>query len=340
MSEKRREIDPIFKQIIIDLLAPLPVIVETEVEVSRLPRTIDVIVKAETAEAEHRLRTETPFHHFVAHNQIEFKGLNDRLTPQNYAHILGRTHLYLGDRNLTFDGMSVTIICARRPRNVLESVLRPHIFTNKGDGLYQNDGYPQVNIVVINELPQTEAYTPLLLFASSEKTFEEVMRELLSEKLSDEMSIYVLYALEIRPDMAERIVKEMTTTSTIFEENLKVLAEGLGDRLIQWVKPEDRVAGLTIEERLSGLTLEEIRVASEQAIERALWQMIYEAGTFEERRNIIREMSIEDRSIIFREEDGERFIEGLDVEDETIYLRAWLDMKKSQETKGNLPYAE
>lgn len=60
-EEKRRELDSTFKPVIKNVLAPLPVEVRTEVEVSRLPRKINVLVLAKSADSLHQLRTRSPF---------------------------------------------------------------------------------------------------------------------------------------------------------------------------------------------------------------------------------------------------------------------------------------
>ena len=60
-EEQRRQIDPIFKQVLTDELLPFTTTMQTEVEVSRLPRTIDALVTLTKADERLRVRTETPF---------------------------------------------------------------------------------------------------------------------------------------------------------------------------------------------------------------------------------------------------------------------------------------
>jgi len=74
MPEQHQQSDPVFKQTVIDELAPLPATLQTEVEVSRLPRTIDAIIMIEGEESWQTVRTNTPFFYLLWHNQIEFKG--------------------------------------------------------------------------------------------------------------------------------------------------------------------------------------------------------------------------------------------------------------------------
>ncbi len=72
-QEKQRQIDPIFKQALTEELANLPAVLQTEVEVSRLPRTIDAIITVDGEGPLQTVRTNTPFFYFLSHNQVEFK---------------------------------------------------------------------------------------------------------------------------------------------------------------------------------------------------------------------------------------------------------------------------
>lgn len=139
-AQKRRELDPTFKQLLIDYFSQLHIPIDTEVEVSRLPRTIDGLVVVDSAEAAASLQN-TPFSHFRTHNQIEFKGARDPLNMAQYALILGRTYLYIGESNLPFGETSVTIVCAGRPNNVLNAQLPNTIFQLSKRGIYQTDRY-------------------------------------------------------------------------------------------------------------------------------------------------------------------------------------------------------
>lgn len=107
----RRQIDPIFKQVVTDELTPLTKALQTEVEVSRLPRTIDALITLATDEEVQRVRTETPFFYFSTYNQVEFKGREDPLTIAGSHLISGRTQLYLGEQD---DGRHFNIHFAQR----------------------------------------------------------------------------------------------------------------------------------------------------------------------------------------------------------------------------------
>jgi len=118
-SSEREEIDPVFKDVLIFYLGQFNILLQTQVEVSRLPRTMDALVIVEQSDYLLKIRLETPFGYFCVYNQVEFKGKNDRLTIFGYHLILGRAHLYLGEKKISASEMTVTIISARKPIKVL-----------------------------------------------------------------------------------------------------------------------------------------------------------------------------------------------------------------------------
>ena len=84
-------IDPIFKQMMTALFQGTGIDIQTEVEVSRLPLRIDVIIRVATQAALHAIQTVTPFWFFLIHNILEFKGPGDPLTIWEYDHWECRT---------------------------------------------------------------------------------------------------------------------------------------------------------------------------------------------------------------------------------------------------------
>ena len=95
---ERHEIDPILKEVLTFSFGELGIPIQTQVEISRLPRTMDVLVVAEQSGNLERIWHGTAFDFFRVHNSIEFKGKSDPLTIFDYHLILGRAHLYLGER--------------------------------------------------------------------------------------------------------------------------------------------------------------------------------------------------------------------------------------------------
>ncbi|MFN8486519.1 MAG: hypothetical protein U0350_02940 [Caldilineaceae bacterium] len=267
--ESRHAIDPIFKQVLTEEIAPLASL-QTEVEVSRLPRTIDALVTLNTDEEVLRVRTKTPFFHFLRYNQVEFKGREDPLTIAGCHLISGRTQLYLGEHGMAQEEMTVTIICAGKPRTVLTYVQTFQPFHQLEDGYYRNDAYPPVYLIVINELPITPKNYSLLLFASSDRKFRQFLEQLITEGNMR----YIRYAYELRPEFTREVLRMAGIATSISRKDLEFMAKDIGPELIPFLKPEDVLKGLNaekkrrlfqqllasmnVEEWLSDITLEEL----------------------------------------------------------------------------------
>ena len=103
-TTERREIDPVFKEVVVYDFGQLSLPVQTEVEVSRLPRTMDVLVVLSNAAEIEVVRMKTAFSYARFHNQIELKGESDPLTLWGYRLVLGRANLYLGDNKISAKG--------------------------------------------------------------------------------------------------------------------------------------------------------------------------------------------------------------------------------------------
>ena len=76
--------DPVFKQIMISFFQGWEVDIQTEVEVSRLPRRIDAVVRV-APRTLHAIRYLTSFWYFLIHNILEFKGRADPLPNTSNA---------------------------------------------------------------------------------------------------------------------------------------------------------------------------------------------------------------------------------------------------------------
>ena len=345
MVTERRELDPTFKQIVTQFLEPLPVIVQTEVEVSHLPRTIDVLVLVESAEAHTQLRAQTPFHHFRRHNQIEFKGKRDRLTLWNYLNILGRAHFYMGENKIPLDEMSITIVCAGKPRKVLENTLLPHTFTESEAGWYQRVGFPQVTIIVINELPATAENYLLLIFAGSERKFRQFFQQVLEERQFD----YLPYAYQVRPQITKELLL-MAGVYSIPRENLEFIAQDIGEELIEFISPKLRLRGMSVQDRLAGIapadrlagitpqdrlvgvapdqivqtvSFDELQALIQKATEEARRRVIDETSSAKTRIAALRKLSEDNRTFLLDEAQRERLLQGLSQDEQAKLLR-WI----------------
>jgi hypothetical protein len=257
---KRHEIDPILKEVLTFSFGELGIPIQTQVEISRLPRTMDVLVVAEQSGDLERIWHGTPFDFFRVHNSIEFKGKSDPLTIFDYHLILGRAHLYLGERKISSSEMTVTIVSARKPIKVLRQSQNDVKWEEIGVGHYVSTDLLPVHLLVCNELPLERKYYPLILFAASQEKFRRFMLRLIEE----ENATYIDYAFRANPDLTKEVLR-MAGKQSLYEKQLERIAKAVGpdlisflnkDELLEQIPPEVRVRGLTLEERLRGLNLD------------------------------------------------------------------------------------
>jgi len=253
-ATEREEIDPVFKGVLIFWFGQFNVLIQTQVEVSRLPRTMDVLVIIEQTDYLLKVRLETPFGHFRVHNQIEFKGKNDPLTIHGYHLIRGRAHLYLGEKEISASEMTVTIISSRKPINVLRYCPDDVRWEEIAVGHYVSTDILPVHLIVINELPIEPKNYPLLLFASSKKKFRQFLERIVKE----DNSAYIYYAYRIDPELTKEVL-EVAGKSSSYRKNLEFIAKDIGEELIPFLSKEKMLKHMTPEERLIGLTSEERR---------------------------------------------------------------------------------
>ena len=249
---ERHEIDPVLKEVLTFSFGELGIPIQTQVEVSRLPRTMDVLVVAEQTGNLEKIWQGTAFDFFRAQNSIEFKGKGDPLTIFGYHLILGRAHLYLGERKISTSEMTVTIVSARKPIKVLRQSQNDVRWEEIGVGHYVSTDLLPVHLLVCNELPLEPKYYPLLLFAASKEKFRRFMLRLIEE----ENATYINYAFRTNPELTKEILR-MAGKQSLYEKQLERIVETFGEELLEQMPPEVRMRGLTLEERLHGLTLEE-----------------------------------------------------------------------------------
>ncbi len=259
-TTERQEIDPVFKDALTKHCDGLNLTVQTEVEVSRLPRTMDALVILRSPDAIERVRAETAFTHFREHNEIEFKGEGDALTLWKYRLILGRSNLYMGEHKVSASDMTVTIVSARRPTQVLERCPDDVRWEEMEPGHYKSTDLLPVHLFVCDELEINPKNYLLLLFAAS----EEKLRQLFERIVEEEDSFYLRYAVWLKPELMKEVL-EMSGKLTLYQQDVKRFAEAAGEDLIPFLKekilkqmtPEERVRGLTPEDVVRVLTPEE-----------------------------------------------------------------------------------
>jgi len=259
-TTERQEIDPVFKDALTKQCEGLNLTVQTEVEVSRLPRTMDALVILKSFDAIERVRAETAFNHFREQNEIEFKGEGDPLTLWKYRLILGRANLYMGEQKVSASDMTVTIVSARRPTQVLERCPDDVRWEEIEPGHYKSTDLLPVHLLVCDELEVNPKNYLLLLFAAS----EEKLRQLFERIVEAEDAFYLRYAVWLKPTLMKEVLA-MAGKLSLYQQDLKRFAEAAGEDLIPLLKekfieqmtPEERLRGLQPEERLRGLQPEE-----------------------------------------------------------------------------------
>ena len=245
-------LDPVFKEVMALNFAQLSLPVETQVEVSRLPRTMDALVVLEQETERSKVHEKTIFNYFRVHNQIEFKGKEDPLTQSGYHLIRGRSYLYLGEKNISSSVMTVTIISARQPRKLLYHSHLDVSWESESAGHYRSTDHFPVNLFVCNELELVPKNYPLLLFATSKEKFRQFVERIVGE----EDITYIYYASRIEPELTKEIL-DMAGKQSLYEKQLQRIVESMGTDLLKKMTPEERMDGLTVSERVQGLTVDE-----------------------------------------------------------------------------------
>jgi hypothetical protein len=248
----RHFLDPIFKEVMTFNFAQLALPVETQVEISRLPRTMDALVVLEQTTEREKVHAQTAFNYFRAYNQIEFKAKNYPLTRDEYNFIRGRSYLYLGEKQISASLMTVTIISARQPRNVLYHSSLDVKWESEGTGYYKSTDLFPVHLFVCNELELTPKNYPLLLFATSKEKFRQFVERIIGE---DNLT-YIYYASRVEPEITKEVLK-MAGKQNLYEKQLQRIIDSMGADLLEKMTPEERVHGLTVSERVRGLTVSE-----------------------------------------------------------------------------------
>ncbi|MEM7536736.1 MAG: hypothetical protein AAF639_31440 [Chloroflexota bacterium] len=252
----RHPIDPILKEILVEEVASkYDVGLETEIEVSRLPRTVDVLLTIKKTRERQRVAAETPFFYVKKQNQIEFKGKKDRLRPKDYHRIYARKHLLLSEKDVKAKEMTVTILCAGKPRATITYAAElGSPFASVGDGVYLQKGVPTVYLIVINQLLIVPKNYFLLLFASDKREF----RKALTQMTREELQTYVRYAYAVRPHMTREVLSMAGLFSRLSQEDLQFVADDIGEDVVLLLPPEKRMAGLSLEERVAEFAPQEV----------------------------------------------------------------------------------
>ena len=218
-----------------------------------MPRTMDALIRLSSSQEIELVQSQTPFGHFRAHNQVEYKGIRDPLTIAEYHLILGRAYLYLGENDILPAQMTVTIVCARKPRKVLSH--RQGIrFQALGEGHYVISGELAVHLIVINELPIVPKNYSLLLFTSSAQKF----RQFLQRTVEEENWEYIHFAYRLRPQITKEVLT-MAGRYRIPKKDLEFMAKDIGPELLPFISPEELLKHLSPRDLIRYLNTEEQR---------------------------------------------------------------------------------
>ncbi|MCS3918205.1 hypothetical protein Q2T83_16965 [Fervidibacter sacchari] len=220
--------DAIYKQIFVQFLNALGVPVQTQVEVGRLPRTLDAVVVADESQRA-RIVQWFPFDYFRHYNLLEFKSPTDPLTPDEYKRVIARAYLFLaevGENDL--EKVTVTVITATKPRKVLKGVPQLVRFVEEASGRYRSDDKLSVRVLVAPELPLERRNYLLLLFARGQK-----LRETLLRLAQEGWWEVVRLAYLLHPKEASEVLA-MSRRYPTLEENIRFIVRDLGaERLLR-----------------------------------------------------------------------------------------------------------
>ena len=245
--------DALFKEVMTELFNQLHIPITTEQEVSRKPRTIDVVITC-TPEDIEKARRETAFYFFSKNNIIGFKSLADSLTIWEYYKILGRAYLYIAENKLAASDIVICAVCSSKPRKVLHESQNVVEFTMEKPWHYVSNEKIPFHVVIIRELEIKYKNYPLLLFAPIKK-----FKEFLKHAIDNNRLEYLGYAYMLHPQETKEVLM-MTGKIPIPEENVKFIVNDLTpERILRYIDVEDRLRGVDVEDRLSGLSREEIK---------------------------------------------------------------------------------
>ncbi|MBM3235252.1 hypothetical protein FJZ31_03025 [Candidatus Poribacteria bacterium] len=203
--------------------------VETQVEVSRRARTIDVVIKCQ---AQHLQRLKaTAFWFFRLINSLELKSPEDPLDLVGYLTIVSRAYgLLAKQESETYQlpqNATITIVCSVRPDKILEDLQAELRFLpTEEPGIYKSEQQIEQRIVVATELEVIEKNYPLLILAKGEKLlafFEEVVRKGLTEYIE----IIFQVGVSLDPETLTEGVRRMREWSPEFKANLERALENL-----------------------------------------------------------------------------------------------------------------
>ncbi|MCB1159483.1 MAG: hypothetical protein KDK45_18415, partial [Leptospiraceae bacterium] len=228
--------------------------VETEFELHRLPRKLDVLVIESDKPIGKHLDLMNYFKEF---NIIEFKSESQGVKLQDIYKTLYYISAFILRKKEKGD-ISFTLITTKKPERFLET----YHFLEKRKGLYvmKIPGIIKIHCIVISELDKkTDRELEFLQIFTAKKQREEIIREAIEKGFGENLKdSFLLYREEL-----ESILKEMGKSMTAIEERVWELAEefGIREKSIQ----EGIQKGIEQERILAGKQIEKERKRAEKA---------------------------------------------------------------------------
>jgi len=234
--------DALFKEVMTQLFSELYITIKTEQEVSRKPRTIDIVITCESPDVK-KAKHETPFDFLTQNNIIAFKSPADRLTIWEYHKIIARAHFYIAENKLATKDTIICAVCSSEPQKVLHESNDTVEFAMINPWHYISNEKLPFHVVIIRKLRTEFKNYPLLLFAPIRKFKEFVKHAIDSNKLK-----YLEYAYILRPQITKEVLM-MAGKIPIPEENVKFIVEDLTpERILRYIDVKDRLHGINPED--------------------------------------------------------------------------------------------
>ena len=218
--------------------------VETEVEVGRLPRTIDLTFVCSEQDAQ-RLEQTTAFTFLRQHNLIEFKSPSDPLTVAEYERIIARAYIYMAEEGIDdLSSIAVYALTSGMPRKVLHNVPQLVKFSHPSQALYKSDDKLPFHVLPVPDLAiSDERNYPLLLFSKGKKR-KAFLRELFRKGAMD----YLRIAYQLYPEEVMEVFSVRNEFPPI-EENAKVIVKDLGAEVLLRAMDRQTLAQVSDEQK-------------------------------------------------------------------------------------------
>jgi len=243
--------DALFKEVMTELFGGLQIPIKTEQEVSRKPRTIDVVITC-TEEDIEKAKGETPFDFLKENNIVAFKSITDPLTIWEYHKIRARAHFYIAENELATEDTIICAVCSSEPRKVLHQSQDTVEFRMITPWHYVSNEKIPFHVIIIRKLKTKFKNYPLLPFAPMRKFKEFVKHAAENNRLK-----YLKYGYLLHPQETKEVLM-MIGDVPIPEENVKFIVNDLTpERILRYIDVEDRLRGVDIEDRLRGVDVED-----------------------------------------------------------------------------------